>query len=74
MLQLHLYVPDATADLLKRKAERRGLSLSRYLAEVVGREVDGDAWPEGFFEDVLGSWEGELWRPLQGSYEEREDL
>lgn len=74
MPQLHLYVPDTTAELLRRKAEQRGLTLSRYLAEVVGREVDGDGWPEGFFEDVLGAWEGELRRPPQGSYEKREDL
>lgn len=74
MPQLHLYVPDTTAELLRRKAEQRGLTLSRYLAEVVGREVDGGGWPEGFFEDVLGAWEGELRRPPQGSYEEREDL
>ena len=73
MPQLHLYVPDTTAELLRKRAEQRGLSLSKYLAEVVRREVDG-GWPEGFFEDVLGAWEGELSRPPQGSYEEREDL
>ena len=74
MTQLHLYVPDTTAELLKKKAEQRGLTLSRYLAEVVGREVDVDGWPEGFFEDVLNAWDDELRRSPQGSYEEREDL
>ena len=74
MPQLHLYVPDTTAELLKRRAEERGLTLSKYLAEVVGKEVDDEEWPEGFFEDVLGSWEGELRRSLQSLYEEREDL
>jgi hypothetical protein len=74
MPQLHLYVPDATARLLKRRAEERGMTLSGYLAEVVGREVDDKKWPEGFFEDVLGAWEGDLRRPQQGLYEEREGL
>lgn len=74
MPQLHLYVPDTTAELLKRRAEERGLTLSKYLAEVVRKEADAEEWPEGFFEDVLGAWEGELQRPPQGLYEEREDL
>lgn len=74
MPQLHLYVPDATAELLKRRAEERGLTLSKYLAEVVGKEINGGEWPEGYFEDVLGAWEGELERPPQGLYEKREDL
>lgn len=74
MPQLHLYVPDATAELLKRRAEERGMTLSKYLAEVVGQEADDEIWPEGFFDDVLGAWEGELRRPPQGLYEEREGL
>lgn len=74
MPQLHLYVPEKTAELLKRHAEQRGLTLSKYLAEVVGKEVGNEEWPEGYFEDVLGAWEGELNRPPQGLYEEREDL
>jgi hypothetical protein len=74
MPQLHLYVPDKTAKVLRSRAERRGMSLSGYLAEVVGREIESDSWPEGFFGEVLGGWEGEIERPPQGSYEEREGL
>lgn len=74
MPQLHLYVPDTTAEILRRRAEERGLPLSKYLAEVVGKEVDDEEWPEGFFEDVLGAWDGELHRSPQGLYEEREEL
>lgn len=74
MPQLHLYVPDDTAELLRSRARERGMSVSGYLAEIVGRELGGEAWPEGFFEEVLGGWVGELERPPQGSYEEREDL
>ena len=50
------------------------MTLSKYLAEVVGREVDDVRWPEGFFEEVLGAWEGGIERPPQGLYEEREEL
>lgn len=73
MPQLHLYVPEATAEILKRRAEERGKSLSGYLAEVVGREVGG-GWPDGFFDRTLGGWEGELERGDQGYYEERASL
>jgi hypothetical protein len=69
-----LYVPDTTAELLKRRAEERGLTLSKYLAEVVGKEAGNQEWPKGFFEDALGAWEGKLQRPPQGVYEEREDI
>ena len=74
MPQLHLYVPDTTAQLLKRRAEERGMTLSKYLAEVVRKETDNEEWPGGFFENVLGAWEGKIERPSQGLYEEREDL
>ncbi|TCJ20704.1 ribbon-helix-helix protein, CopG family [Rubrobacter taiwanensis] len=74
MPQLHLYVPEETAEALRRRARERGSSLSAYLAEIVGREVGGERWPEGFFEEVLGRWEGELERPPQGAYEDRARL
>lgn len=74
MPQLHLYVPETTAERLRSRAEERGMSLSGYLAEVVGREVGEEEWPDGFFGEVLGGWEGELKRPSQGEHEERESL
>lgn len=74
MPQLHLYVPDETAELLKSKARERGMSVSGYLAEIVGSEIGGVDWPDGFFEDVLGGWQGELERLPQGGYEVRERL
>lgn len=74
MPQLHMYVPEKTAEILKRRAEERGMSVSGYLAEIVGREAGVGGWPDGFFEEVLGGWEGELVRTLQGEYEVRESL
>jgi hypothetical protein len=33
------------------------------------------AWPPGFFENVVGGWQGErLERESEGDYEERENL
>ena len=74
MPQLHLYVPDDVARRVKQRAAERGLSVSRFLAELVGREI-GTGWPDGYFGEVVGGWEGEpLERPPQGVPEEREPL
>lgn len=71
MPQLHLYVPEETAERLRQRAKSRNMSLSRYLAEVVQREVQS-GWPEGYFEEVIGGWVGEpLERPEQLELEER---
>jgi hypothetical protein len=73
-MQLHFYVTDDLADAVKRKADAAGLTVSRYLADLVQREVAGD-WPEGFFDRVVGGWQGQpLERPAQGAFEQREDL
>ena len=74
MPQLHLYVPKELAAEIARQARARGVSVSRYLADLVRREVGG-GWPEGFFDEVPGGWVGEpLERPDQGTYELREEL
>lgn len=71
MTQLHLYVPDDVAAKVQERAERQGLSVSRYLARLVKKEI-GEGWPEGYFEDVIGGWKGEpLTRPPQGTPERR---
>lgn len=55
MAQLHFYIPDAIVDKIKVKTEQAHLSVSRYLAERVKREV-ANQWPEDDFE-VFGKWE-----------------
>lgn len=57
MPQLHLYVPEEVAVKLRERAKARGLSLSKYLAEIVAKEVVA-GWPAGYFESVVGSWRG----------------
>ena len=74
MPQLHLYLPEEATERVRRRASARGTTISRYLAEVVLREVASD-WPEDFFTEVAGKWKGEpLARSSQGEFERREDL
>jgi len=71
MPQLHLYVPEELAAEIARRAEALGMSVSRFLAEVVRRDI-GTAWPDGYFDDVVGGWRGEpLERGDRLEYEER---
>jgi hypothetical protein len=74
MPRLDLYVPDEIAKAAKARAKAAGKSLSSYLADLVVNEVAGK-WPEGFFEEVVGGWKGELLqRPKQGRTERRDRL
>ncbi len=74
MPQLHLYVPNDLAADLRSQAESRGLSLSAYLAEMVKGRA-GHGWPAGWFETVVGGWQGEpLERAPQPPFEERRAL
>jgi len=67
MRRLRIDVPDDIATAAKARAKAAGKSLSSYLADLVARDA-ADAWPEGFFEEVVGGWKGEpLVRPEQGS-------
>lgn len=57
MAQLHFSVDAETAEQLAREAGARGVSLSQYLASIVGRELPR-AWPEGYLDRVVGSCAG----------------
>jgi len=72
MAQLHCYVPEEIAQQAQRRATQSGLSLSRYLAELVKRDTAASAgWPEGYF-DIFGKWEGApLQRPMSMPLEKR---
>jgi hypothetical protein len=72
MPQLNLYVNDELAERIRKAADDADLSVSRYLAELVQREIATE-WPADFFESVVGGWQGEpLERAPQGEYEPRE--
>lgn len=76
MAQLHFYVPDEVEQQLRRQADKANLPLSRFLAELVKREAGQQTgWPEGYFAQIFGQWEGEpLRRAPQGEYEQRAGL
>jgi hypothetical protein len=72
--QLYCYVPDPIALRVEQNAQTAGLSVSRYLSELVKRTVAPE-WPEHYFEQVVGGWAGEiLERPVQLPFEQRDDL
>ena len=72
MPQIRCYVSEDLAKRLQEKARHQHVSVSKYLAGLVEKDVSSE-WPEGYLERVLGSWEGEpLVRPDQGEFEERD--
>lgn len=71
MPQLHLYVPEEVAEALRQKAKAERKSLSKYLADLVKREVE-PGWPPGYFEEVSGGWQGDLAEPEDLPLEERD--
>jgi hypothetical protein len=76
MAQLHCYVPEEIAQQAQRRASQSGLSLSRYLAELVKRDAQTSTalGQEGYF-DIFGRWEGTpLKRPKQLPLEVRQPI
>ncbi len=74
MTQLLIEVSDPIAEQLRRRAEAQELTVSQYLVNLLCRELS-EEWPPGFFEEVVGGWQGEpVDRPPQGTYERRERL
>lgn len=75
MPQLHFYVPESVAKDLRRRARRRGVPLSKFIAQVVVKKGAQKGWPPGYFERVVGAWKGEpLVRPPQGDFDKREEF
>lgn len=70
---MHLYVPDTIAQIIRRQAKERGLPVSKYLAEIVRREIS-DSWEDSFFEEVVGGWIGKLERPVELELTPRDEL
>lgn len=72
--QLHLYVEEGVAGLVRLRARARKMTVSGYLADLVRREV-ASGWPVGFFDDVVGAWAGRpLRRARQSRFEKRAEL
>ena len=74
MIQLQFDVPDSIAEKIQHKAGQAQLSVSKYLAQLVKREVLVDRWPQGYGE-LFDQWEGEpLKRYSEGDYEQRLEI
>ncbi len=73
MTQLQCDIPEETATRLQRKAKQMNLSVSRYLAQLIEKDLKA-GWPEGYF-DLFGSCkDAPLERPDQGENQIRETL
>lgn len=63
MPQLQVSVDQETAQRIRLAAKSRGLSVSKYLAEILQREL-GTGWPPGYLEAIrrraLGCEDSEL--------------
>ena len=74
MAQLHFYVPDKFATEIRKRAEQAHLPVSRYLVQLISREI-GTEWPENYFSEICGGWNGEaLKRDPEGTLENRLEL
>jgi len=56
MPQLHFYVPDDVAEQIKARAAHAKMPVSRYVADLVKRDVS-QGWPEDYFERISGAAE-----------------
>ena len=71
MAQLHCYLPDEQAQSLRQRAERAGMSVSRYLAELARNDLASD-WPEGYFKRLFERDEiAPIERDAQSEFETR---
>ena len=51
MPQLHFYVPDDIAEKIKARAAQAKLPVSRYVAELIKKDVS-QGWPKGYFDRI----------------------
>lgn len=74
MAQLHFYVPDALAEQIKARAAQAKMPISRYVAELVKRDV-GLGWPKDYFKKISsGASAAPILRDPSGPPEERQPL
>jgi len=74
MTHVDLDIPDDVAGKLRERAEQLGMSVPRYVAQMVCRDV-ATGWPPRFFQEVVGGWKGTpLERLPQGDLEARDEL
>ena len=74
MAQLHFYVPDDLAEQIKARAAQAKMPISRYVAELVKRDV-GLGWPKDYFKRISrGTSATAIVHEPSGPPEERQPL
>ena len=73
MAQLHFYVPDGVADEIKARAAEARMPVSRYVAELVKRDV-GRGWPKDYFKRISSGKPPAIVHEPSGLPEERRPL
>lgn len=73
MGQINFYVPANIEEKIKTSAKKKRQSVSEFVAEVIKREMGlRSGWPEGYFQEVIGSWEGDFPELVNLPTEERD--
>lgn len=79
--QLQCDIPTETAARLQKKAEEMNLSVSKYITQLLQKDLRTDeelakdnGWPEGFFDLYESTQDAPLERPNQGEHQAREPL
>lgn len=74
MTRINVELEDELMAEIRQRAEEQGTTVSSYLANLIRREVHR-SWPVGFFEEVIGGWQGSpCTRAPQGNFEHRETI
>ena len=61
MGQLNFYVPLNIEESIRKAAKECDQPVSAYLADLVKGHLSlKSQWPSGYFEKVIGGWEGEF--------------
>ncbi|MBC7533157.1 MAG: hypothetical protein H7318_16420, partial [Oligoflexus sp.] len=61
MGQMNFYVSANIEEIIRKEANKSNKAVSAYLAEIVKNHVSAKSgWPSGYFEKVIGAWEGEF--------------
>lgn len=57
MPQLSLYLNEPTMKDLRNDAREAGVSVSKYVAQLVVEKASRKGWPDGYWDEVYGSLE-----------------
>ena len=55
MPQLSLFLDDAAMENLRLQSKRAGVSMSRFVSDLLRENSTGNRWPSGYWDKVYGS-------------------